>query len=81
MYGHQTQLSVGLFLHKLYTSVSKAWSAYQEMTGCWYRERMESVCHSRCAHRLFPAEVINHTIWLYFRFPLHLKTVEKILAA
>jgi putative transposase len=31
-------------------------------------------------HR-FPAEVISHAIWLYFRFPLSLRMVEELLAA
>lgn len=31
-------------------------------------------------HR-FPAEVIAHAVWLYFRFPLSLRMVEDILAA
>src|SRR4051794_31320554 len=29
----------------------------------------------------FPAEVISHAVWLYFRFPLGLRMVEKMLAA
>src|SRR5690349_14480821 len=31
-------------------------------------------------HR-FPAEVISHAVWLYFRFPLSLRMVEGMLAA
>src|SRR4028119_129255 len=31
-------------------------------------------------HR-FPAEVISHAVWLYFRFPLGLRMVEEMLAA
>jgi putative transposase len=31
-------------------------------------------------HR-FPAEVIGHAVWLYFRFPLSLRMVEDLLAA
>lgn len=31
-------------------------------------------------HR-FPAEVIAHAVWLYFRFPLRLRMVEDMLAA
>jgi putative transposase len=33
-----------------------------------------------CRHR-FPAEVIAHAVWLYFRFPLSLRMVEDMLAA
>src|SRR5690242_1636506 len=35
---------------------------------------------SYAGHR-FPAEVISHAVWLYFRFPLSLRMVEEILAA
>ncbi len=27
----------------------------------------------------FPAEVIGHAVWLYFRFPLGLRMVEEML--
>jgi putative transposase len=30
-------------------------------------------------HR-FPAEVIAHAVWLYYRFPLSLRMVEDLLA-
>ena len=29
----------------------------------------------------FPAEVISHSVWLYFRFPLSLRMVDELLAA
>ena len=29
----------------------------------------------------FPAAVISHTVWLYFRFPLSLRMVDELLAA
>ena len=32
------------------------------------------------SHR-FPAEIIAHAVWLYFRFPLSLRMVEDLLAA
>ena len=38
------------------------------------------VCHHYAGYR-FPAEVISHAIWLYFRFPLSLRMVEEMLAA
>ena len=38
------------------------------------------VCPSYAGHR-FPAEVISHAVWLYFRFPLSLRMVEEMLAA
>jgi putative transposase len=38
---------------------------------------MHTVSYSR--HR-FPAEVIQHAVWLYFRFPLSFWDVEDLLA-
>jgi len=35
---------------------------------------------SFAGHR-FPAEIISHAVWLYFRFPLSLRNVDEILAA
>src|SRR3954451_393730 len=35
---------------------------------------------SYAGHR-YPAEVISHAVWLYFRFPLSLRMVEEMLAA
>ena len=29
----------------------------------------------------FPAEIISHTVWLYFRFPLSLRMVDELRAA
>jgi hypothetical protein len=37
-------------------------------------------CLSYAGHR-FPAEIISHAVWLYFRFPLSLRHVDEILAA
>ncbi|HJU16784.1 MAG TPA: IS6 family transposase [Stellaceae bacterium] len=37
-------------------------------------------CPSYAGYR-FPAEVISHAFWLYFRFPLSLRMVEEMLAA
>jgi putative transposase len=37
-------------------------------------------CPSYAGHR-FPAEIISHAVWLYFRFPLSLRRVDEILAA
>ncbi len=37
-------------------------------------------CLNYSGHR-FPAEVISHAVWLYFRFPLSLRNVDEILAA
>jgi len=33
-----------------------------------------------CGFR-FPAEIISHAVWLYFRFPLSLRMVDELLAA
>ncbi len=37
-------------------------------------------CPSYAGYR-FPAEVISHAVWLYFRFPLSLRMVDEQLAA
>jgi putative transposase len=42
---------------------------------------MKNTRHPRYARHRFPAEVISHAIWLYFRFPLSLRMVEEMLAA
>jgi putative transposase len=42
---------------------------------------MTSIRPSRYARHRFPAEVISHAVWLYFRFPLSLRMVEEMLAA
>jgi putative transposase len=39
-----------------------------------------SACPSYTGYR-FPAEVISHAVWLYFRFPLSLQMVDELLAA
>jgi putative transposase len=41
---------------------------------------MTSTRPSRYARHRFPAEVISHAVWLYFRFPLSLRMVEEMLA-
>jgi putative transposase len=42
---------------------------------------MNSTHHPRYARHRFPAEVISHAVWLYFRFPLSLRMIEEMLAA
>jgi putative transposase len=42
---------------------------------------MNPTRHPRYARHRFPAEVISHAVWLYFRFPLSLRMVEEMLAA
>ena len=42
---------------------------------------MTSAAKSPYAGYRFPAEVISHAVWLYFRFPLGLRMVEEMLAA
>ena len=37
-------------------------------------------CPSYAGYR-FPAEIVSHAVWLYFRFPLSLRMVEEMLAA
>src|SRR4029453_14216182 len=42
---------------------------------------MKQTRHPHYARHRFPAEVISHAVWLYFRFPLSLRMVEEMLAA
>jgi putative transposase len=42
---------------------------------------MKQTRHPHYARHRFPAEVISHAVWLYFRFPLSLRIVEEMLAA
>src|SRR5918999_4642378 len=42
---------------------------------------MTTPARSRYAGHRFSPEVISHAIWLSFRFPLSLRTVEEMLAA
>src|SRR4051812_5559429 len=42
---------------------------------------MKPTGHPRYTRHRFPAEVISHAVWLYFRFPLSLRMVEEMLAA
>ena len=42
---------------------------------------MRTSARTRCAGYRFPAEIIGHAVWLYFRFPLGLRMVEELLAA
>src|SRR5437762_2288111 len=42
---------------------------------------MRTPARSRYAGYRFPAEIIGHAVWLYFRFPLSLRMVEEMLAA
>ncbi len=41
---------------------------------------MKPTCPSRYTRHRFPAEVISHAVWLYFRFPLSLRMVEMLAA-
>jgi putative transposase len=42
---------------------------------------MRTSTRTRYAGCRFPAAVIGHAVWLYFRFPLGLRMVEELLAA
>jgi putative transposase len=42
---------------------------------------MKNTRHPRYTRHRFPAEVISHAVWLYFRFSLSLRMVEEMLAA
>jgi putative transposase len=40
---------------------------------------MTTPARTRYGGYRFPAEIIGHTVWLYFRFPLGLRMVEELL--
>jgi putative transposase len=42
---------------------------------------MTAAVRSPYAGYRFPAEIISHAVWLYFRFPLSLRMVDELLAA
>jgi putative transposase len=43
---------------------------------------MSKIARDPLYHRhRFPAEIITHAVWLYYRFPLSLRMVEDMLAA
>ena len=42
---------------------------------------MTTLARLRYTGYRFPAEIISHAVWLYFRFPLGLRMVEELLAA
>src|SRR5271163_1354816 len=42
---------------------------------------MRTSARTRYAGYRFPAAIIGHAVWLYFRFPLGLRMVEGLLAA
>src|SRR5437899_11657343 len=42
---------------------------------------MTTTARARYKGHRFPAEIISHAVWLYFRFPLGLRMVEELLAA
>src|ERR687893_765795 len=42
---------------------------------------MKNTRHPRYTRHRYAAEVINHAVWLYFRFSLSLRMVEEMLAA
>jgi putative transposase len=43
--------------------------------------RMNTPSISRYKHHRFPAEIISHAVWLYFRFCLSYRDVEELLFA
>ena len=42
---------------------------------------MRTSARTRYTGYRFPAEIIGHAVWLYFRLPLGLRMAEKLLAA
>jgi len=50
-------------------------------TNIGYPSAMITTAKSIYRGYRFPEEVIEHAVWLYFRFPLSLRMVEDLLAA
>jgi len=48
----------------------------------WYHRRQTTRSSLACykGYR-FPAEIINHAVWLYYRFSLNYRDVEELQAA
>jgi putative transposase len=42
---------------------------------------MTTLAPARYTGYRFPAEIISHAVWPYFRFPLGLRMMEELLAA
>jgi len=42
---------------------------------------MTTAARARYKGHRFPAEIIGHAVWLYFRFPLGLRMVQELVAA
>ncbi len=56
------------------------WPSCASRTGQIGARMTTPVCPSYAGYR-FPAEIISHAVWLYFRFPVSLRNVDEILAA
>ncbi len=52
------------------------WSAW----ATWEDRRVSTAAPSYKGHR-YPVGVINHCVWLYFRFPLSFREVEELMRA
>ena len=46
-----------------------------------HTRRMDSPSVNRSKHHRFPAEIISHAVWLYFRFCVRSRDVEELLFA
>jgi putative transposase len=48
----------------------------------WHTRRMKTpASDTRYKHHRFPAEIVSHAVWLYFRFCLSYRDVEELLFA
>jgi putative transposase len=59
----------------------KSPARYQKKQKQQRRLQQPEAARTRYAGYRFPAEIIGHAVWLYFRFPLGLRVVEELLAA
>src|SRR5271167_3230424 len=63
----------------------RIWTKYRDLGGhCYVGEcgrpgRIVGVSTATPSYKGYPVEIINHCVWLYFRFPLSFREVEELL--
>lgn len=68
---------LGTFRNQPTFKMSDGAEGRRQLNGMWFITDRDPLYRR---HR-FPAEIIAHAVWLYFRFPLSLRMVEDLLAA
>src|SRR5271167_45024 len=63
----------------------RIWTKYRDLGGhCYVGEcgrpgRIVGVSTATPSYKGYPVEIINHCVWLYFRFPLSFREVEELM--